>query len=145
MCSAEASLTCCAGGPRGSDYENKKATLNKLVPMLRERALSVRYARCCALLCSFVLTHFWFVHAHSCFVPLYGWVSLCMFIFKHCWGTAGTRLPTNWKPAFCTMCNHNLCNVSCRLCPLSFRHYKEAFEGSQPQSGEKYLLCFDID
>lgn len=36
-------------------------------------------------------------------------------------------------------------NVLCRLRPLSFRDYKEAFEEAQTQSGEKYLLTFDID
>lgn len=44
--SSRSSLTCCAGGARGKDYESKKATLNKLIPLLREQALSVRYVRC---------------------------------------------------------------------------------------------------
>lgn len=52
-------LTYCAGGCfKGSDYKNKRATLNKLVPLLREQALSVRYARCCAQLCLSALTYF---------------------------------------------------------------------------------------
>ena len=32
-----------------------------------------------------------------------------------------------------------------RLRPLSFRDYKEAFEEAKTQSGEKYLLIFDVD
>ncbi|KAL3151654.1 hypothetical protein ABBQ38_012642 [Trebouxia sp. C0009 RCD-2024] len=68
-------LTCkgfwLSGGAKGNDHASKKAVLNKLVPLLRQNALSTR------------------------------------------------------------------------LNPISFRRYKEAFEGPKTQSGEKYLLTFD--
>lgn len=68
-------LTCkgfwLSGGAKGSSYESKKAVLNKLAPLLRKNALSIR------------------------------------------------------------------------INAISFRDYMEAFEGSRPQSGEKYLLTFD--
>ena len=137
-------LTCCAGGARGADYANKKATLNKLVPLLREQALSVRYASCCALMCLFPLTHLCFANTSGCIVKICGWVALCMHNLTSLVGQSflpgGSQLHL-----FRLMCYSNSGVVSCRLRPLSFRHYKEVFEGSQTQSGEKCLLCFDID